>query len=219
MFCQTCGREVAPEARFCENCGAATSPAEEPATHYDLGASQPLQPGYGSPVNIPNYLVQAILVTIFCCLPAGVVAIVFAAQVNGKVARGQPARSSQALQERQDLVLGLLRSGPGLRHHLRQHHNCQHGLWLPHGLTHMLETINNRGWTSPHLPLWTLAVSAAGPGHAALPCAPLRPQPRGRGPLPRLPLLLPYRAALPRLRHSPGPAPASERQRHSGPWL
>ncbi|MDE2844687.1 MAG: CD225/dispanin family protein [Chloroflexota bacterium] len=88
MFCQTCGREVAPEARFCDNCGAATSPAEEPATHYDLGASQPLQPGYGSPVNIPNYLVQAILVTIFCCLPAGVVAIVFAAQVNGKVAEG-----------------------------------------------------------------------------------------------------------------------------------
>ena len=31
---------------------------------------------------------QAILVTICCCLPAGVVSIVFAAQVNGKVERG-----------------------------------------------------------------------------------------------------------------------------------
>ena len=88
MFCTTCGREVDSNARFCDNCGAAISPAEEPASHYDLGASQPLQPGYGSAVNIPNYLVQAILVTIFCCLPAGVVAIVFAAQVNGKVAEG-----------------------------------------------------------------------------------------------------------------------------------
>ncbi len=37
---------------------------------------------------IPNYLVQAILVTIFCCLPFGIVAIVFAAQVNSKAAAG-----------------------------------------------------------------------------------------------------------------------------------
>ena len=37
---------------------------------------------------MPNYLVQAILVTIFCCLPLGIVSIVFAAQVNGKVNAG-----------------------------------------------------------------------------------------------------------------------------------
>lgn len=37
---------------------------------------------------IPNYLVQAILVTIFCCLPLGIPAIVFAAQVNGKLSAG-----------------------------------------------------------------------------------------------------------------------------------
>jgi hypothetical protein len=37
---------------------------------------------------IPNYLVQAILCTLFCCLPAGVVAIVYAAQVNGKLQAG-----------------------------------------------------------------------------------------------------------------------------------
>ena len=40
------------------------------------------------PPSVPNYLVQAILVTIFCCLPAGVVSIVFAAQVNGKLQAG-----------------------------------------------------------------------------------------------------------------------------------
>jgi len=43
----------------------------------------------GQPVgSVPNYLVQAILVTIFCCLPLGIVSIVFAAQVNGKLAAG-----------------------------------------------------------------------------------------------------------------------------------
>jgi len=37
---------------------------------------------------VPNYLVQAILTTIFCCLPLGIVSIVYAAQVNGNVAAG-----------------------------------------------------------------------------------------------------------------------------------
>jgi hypothetical protein len=32
----------------------------------------------------PNHLVWAILTTIFCCLPAGVVSIVYAAQVNSR---------------------------------------------------------------------------------------------------------------------------------------
>jgi ABC-type Fe3+ transport system permease subunit len=45
-------------------------------------------PGYGDypppPPPPPNHLVWAILTTIFCCLPAGVVSIVFAAQVNSK---------------------------------------------------------------------------------------------------------------------------------------
>lgn len=42
------------------------------------------------PANIPNYLVPAIL-SVFCCSPLGIAAIVFAAQVNGKVASGDIA--------------------------------------------------------------------------------------------------------------------------------
>ena len=37
---------------------------------------------------IPNYLVQAILVTLCCCLPGGIAAIVYAAQVNTKQSAG-----------------------------------------------------------------------------------------------------------------------------------
>jgi Interferon-induced transmembrane protein len=37
---------------------------------------------------VPNYLPQAILSTIFCCQPIGIVAIVYAAQVNGKQEAG-----------------------------------------------------------------------------------------------------------------------------------
>jgi hypothetical protein len=38
--------------------------------------------------NVPNYLVQSILVTIFCCMPTGIAAIIFASQVNSKLAVG-----------------------------------------------------------------------------------------------------------------------------------
>jgi len=38
--------------------------------------------------NVPNYLVQSILVTVFCCLPSGIAAIVFSSQVNTKLASG-----------------------------------------------------------------------------------------------------------------------------------
>lgn len=45
---------------------------------------------------IPNYLVQSILVTIFCCLPFGIVAIVKSSQVNGLVQGGNTAGALEA---------------------------------------------------------------------------------------------------------------------------
>ncbi len=43
-----------------------------------------------------NYLLESILVTIFCCLPLGVVGIVFASQVNSKFASGDIDGANQA---------------------------------------------------------------------------------------------------------------------------
>jgi hypothetical protein len=48
------------------------------------------------PVNVPNYLVPAILCTLFCCMPAGVVAIVFAAQVDTKAKVGDAEGAERA---------------------------------------------------------------------------------------------------------------------------
>lgn len=48
----------------------------------------------GAPV--PNYLVWAILVTLFCFLPTGIVAIVYASQVNSKLAAGDVAGAREA---------------------------------------------------------------------------------------------------------------------------
>jgi hypothetical protein len=72
--------------------GGGTPPPPPPGGGY--GAPPPA-PGYnpqpvgGTPP--PNYLVWAILSTIFCCLPLGIASIVFAAQVNGKWASGDAA--------------------------------------------------------------------------------------------------------------------------------
>jgi hypothetical protein len=76
MLCPKCGTNNDDSSNNCLQCGEILKRPVQP----DLSAS-----GYQ---NIPNYLVQAILVTIFCCLPLGIPAIVFAAQVNGKAERG-----------------------------------------------------------------------------------------------------------------------------------
>jgi uncharacterized membrane protein len=55
-------------------------------------------PGYGAPVQgpPPNNLVWAILVTILCCLPLGIVSIVYAARVDSKWAIGDAAGAYEA---------------------------------------------------------------------------------------------------------------------------
>ncbi len=45
---------------------------------------------------IPNHLVWAILSTLFCCLPLGIVSIVYASQVDGKRAAGDIAGALEA---------------------------------------------------------------------------------------------------------------------------
>lgn len=50
----------------------------------ELSTQQPIVP----PSKPKNWLVEAILVTIFCCLPFGIAGIVFAAQVNSRYDAG-----------------------------------------------------------------------------------------------------------------------------------
>ena len=87
MFCTKCGKENEANATHCVECGEVLTPVQPQAT-VAPGQPQAAPVAPGQPTQVPNYLVQAILVTIFCCLPFGIVAIVFAAQVNGKIQAG-----------------------------------------------------------------------------------------------------------------------------------
>ena len=99
MNCPNCGTNNLDNASVCVNCGRSlmqppSSYTPPPPASYGSG------PGTGMPgPTIPNYLVQSILVTLCCCLPLGVVAIVFAAQVNSKLAAGDIAGAQDASQK------------------------------------------------------------------------------------------------------------------------
>ena len=49
--------------------------------------------------HVNNNMVKAILVTLFCCLPFGIVAIIKAAEVNGKLAAGDVAGAQHSAGE------------------------------------------------------------------------------------------------------------------------
>lgn len=80
MFCPQCGSQNSNSATVCSACGA---PMDNPY-QASLAGAGPMGPG----VDIPSYLAQAILTTLCCCLPFGIVAIVFAAQVKSKISVG-----------------------------------------------------------------------------------------------------------------------------------
>lgn len=85
MYCPNCGAQNEEGATFCANCGNSLQPVRTP------NVDVPPPPQYQGQVPVPNYLAPAILTTIFCCLPFGIVSIVYAAQVNGQVAAGDHA--------------------------------------------------------------------------------------------------------------------------------
>ena len=76
-------------------------------TQYPAGAT-----GGAGTTPPPNYLIPAILATIFCCLPGGIVAIVFAAQVNGKWQAGDHAGAMNA--SKQAKLWTMISAGVGV---------------------------------------------------------------------------------------------------------
>ena len=90
MFCPQCGANNPDNALVCTQCGRNLQPSAPPTPLPMTGVVIP--PG----ATVPNYLVFAILATVLCCLPTGIAAIVYAAQVNGKLQAGDLAGAQTA---------------------------------------------------------------------------------------------------------------------------
>jgi interferon-induced transmembrane protein len=72
------------------------APPPQPPPQYGAPPPQaPQPPGGAPPQTIPNYLVHSIVATL-CCLPTGIVGIVYASQVSSKQAMGDFAGAKKA---------------------------------------------------------------------------------------------------------------------------
>jgi hypothetical protein len=84
--------------------GQTWEPSDTPPPPEGSGLPAPPPPGQGmaspypgtSSAQVPNYLVWAIVVTLLCFLPTGIVAIVYASQVGSKLAAGDIAGAREA---------------------------------------------------------------------------------------------------------------------------
>jgi hypothetical protein len=102
MICPDCGHDNPGYAVRCAACRtsllseADTAPPEAAP---EPSSPPPISPAQGGPADYPatararptkpdNYLVWAIVATLFCCWPAGIPAIVYAAQVDAKYNAG-----------------------------------------------------------------------------------------------------------------------------------
>ena len=115
MNCPNCGTSNLDNASICVNCGR---PLSGGGGSYTPPPPPPHQPAFAPPPpassaqQIPNYLWQSIVVTLCCCLPLGIVAIIFASQVNDKLRRGDIQGAMQA--SKQAKMFCLIAVGLGL---------------------------------------------------------------------------------------------------------
>jgi hypothetical protein len=113
MWCPRCGSETDSAARFCSSCGqdlvsyqqlwqstgssapgqpAPGQPAQVQQTPPPYQAPQYQQPSpQGQPPHIPNHLGWAIAALLLTFWPTGIVAVVYATQVDSKLTRGDVA--------------------------------------------------------------------------------------------------------------------------------
>lgn len=122
MICNSCGGPVQDNATVCPYCGQPLTPQAPPQQQFQQqpppyqAPPPPFQqpPPYQPP--IPTHMGEAIVVTLFCCLPLGIVAIVYASQVSSMQSSGNIIGAQQASKNAHNCamigaVLGLLSIG------------------------------------------------------------------------------------------------------------
>lgn len=71
MFCRNCGARIPDGTNFCPYCGSnQTAAGPDPLVRHQQGEKP------------STYLVLSIIVTILCCLPFGIIGIIYASKVD-----------------------------------------------------------------------------------------------------------------------------------------
>lgn len=128
--CSNCGAELRPGANFCSECGA--SAAESARAAETAGAANESLDGGGliagvppapalpppdagkplSPRKIETHLIKSIIAVICCCMPLGVVGIIYSAKADALLRQGDIAGAEDA--GRKADLWGNLAIGVGL---------------------------------------------------------------------------------------------------------
>ncbi len=110
MFCHRCGAQNPDEAQYCMKCGQVivgmNIPTESVGTaNRPIGVYETRSAVYAaSQSGVPSHLIPAVLITVFsslcCCNPIafvfGVIAIIYASQVDTKLAEGNRAGAEES---------------------------------------------------------------------------------------------------------------------------
>jgi hypothetical protein len=87
-------------------------PYQQPSYQQPYQQPAPGYPGYVPGPPVQNYMVPAVLVTLFCFLPTGIAAIVFASQVSSKLTMGDYQGAQAAANKAK--ILSIVSAGVGL---------------------------------------------------------------------------------------------------------
>lgn len=120
-FCTNCGQPIEGDIRFCTYCGSPIPQAEPTPPPYEPQMAYEQQPSYNTQPQQQqssrpqptgpkpkNYLVLAILSTILCCLPFGIVSIIFSAKVDNYWNAGNYIEAEQASRKAKGWMLAAV---------------------------------------------------------------------------------------------------------------
>ena len=102
MNCPRCGKENLGNANYCEVCG---EKLDDNVTQVQNNSSLQAKP------QIKDYMVFSILTTIFCCIPFGIIAIVYSSKVSKLIAAGDFEGASNASRNSKIWNIAALVSG------------------------------------------------------------------------------------------------------------
>ena len=110
-FCTQCGQQIPENSKFCVNCGAPVP--VEPTPGYSNAQQQPQQQSQTRYMGErpKSYLALAILTTLFCCLPFGIVSIVFAAKVDNYWNAGDYIHAEESSRKAKKWALAAIITG------------------------------------------------------------------------------------------------------------